>query len=885
MTRVLPMLLAVSPLLFATPASARAPRDGTLIVTVADPSGGIIPKATVTVTGADDATTAVALNPVMTSAKGIATITGLAPGRYTIQATFSGFDTGVLRDVRVRPGTNARTVILPLQHVEDSVTVVQDAQAAAADPHGNAFRTILTREEIGALSDDPTEMAQQLLDIAGGNAVIRVDGFNSGALPPKAMIASIRVNRDRFAAEHHSPDFDEIEIVTKPGVGPIRGGLSSRVRDGSMSGRSPFTPTKGPERTESYQGNVGGTLLRDKASFSLSAGSTKSFDTPTLNVALPGGGTRAEVANLRRPNDSWTTYDLFDYALTKNQALRVAYVQNNRIRENLGVGAYDLPERGYASNSDDRALRIQETGPLGPYLFAKTRLALHWSDTSTHAAVEAPTIRVLDAMTSGGAQVAGGRRVRDVEFASDVDYAHGIHALRAGVLLEGGTVRSDETSNYLGTYTFTSLAALAAGQPASYTRRIGDPLVQYGNLTAGAYIQDDLRVGKSLTFSPGVRYEVQSHVRDLQNVGPRLAVTWAPFKSGRTTLRASGGIFYEWLAASTYEQTLRVDGFGQQEVNIVNPAYPVAAIDTSVGGAAAAAAGASASAPATNRYVLSTDTRLGTTTRLDVGIDQTITPRLRIDASYFREHDGHVPRGLNLNAPIDGVRPDPASANVVEVVPDASFRGRQFQTNVTMNLAPPGRSANQGTFHWRREVVRASYTDSKQESNSDGPFSVPPSGTLATEWGPTFFNRRHRVSASIQSQAIRNLAATLSLAANTGTPYTITTGIDNNGDSIFNDRPAGIGRNSVRMPGQFTLSANISYSIALGTRPHAQDDRAKTDQGPRERYRLSWTVNVMNLTNHANDTGVSGVMTSPFFGQATAVLNPRKIDIGMRVGF
>jgi hypothetical protein len=39
--------------------------------------------------------------------------------------------------------------------VEESVTVGHEAQAAAADPRGNAFKRILTREEIDALSDDP----------------------------------------------------------------------------------------------------------------------------------------------------------------------------------------------------------------------------------------------------------------------------------------------------------------------------------------------------------------------------------------------------------------------------------------------------------------------------------------------------------------------------------------------------------------------------------------------------------------------------------------------------------------------------------------------------------------------------------------------------------
>jgi len=39
------------------------------------------------------------------------------------------------------------------------------------------------------------------------------------------------------------------------------------------------------------------------------------------------------------------------------------------------------------------------------------------------------------------------------------------------------------------------------------------------------------------------------------------------------------------------------------------------------------------------------------------------------------------------------------------------------------------------------------------------------------------------------------------------------------------------------------------------------------------------------LTNHANLTGFSGIVTSPFFMQPTAVQNPRRVDVGMNVAF
>src|SRR5581483_11463284 len=166
----------------------------TLIVTVVDPSGGVIPGSTVTVVSLDHTS-----STATTTMEGVATFENVAPGRYTIQAEFTGFDTSVVRDVPLRrAGERKRvTVMLPLKAVEDAVTVTRDPQAAAADPRGGAFSAGLTRAEIDALSEDPAEMIQQLLDIAGGNAVIRVDGFNGSpgaatpAMPPKALIKSI----------------------------------------------------------------------------------------------------------------------------------------------------------------------------------------------------------------------------------------------------------------------------------------------------------------------------------------------------------------------------------------------------------------------------------------------------------------------------------------------------------------------------------------------------------------------------------------------------------------------------------------------------------------------------------------------------------------------
>ena len=58
--------------------------------------------------------------------------------------------------------------------------------------------------------------------------------------------------------------------------------------------------------------------------------------------------------------------------------------------------------------------------------------------------------------------------------------------------------------------------------------------------------------------------------------------------------------------------------------------------------------------------------------------------------------------------------------------------------------------------------------------------------------------------------------------------------------------------------------------------------------GPRaadKRYQVQFYAAAQNVTNRANYIGYSGVLTSSFFGQPTNVLNPRKIEVGVRFGF
>src|SRR5882724_4169881 len=127
-------LVGLSVCLLARGAAAQAPpRDTRLVITVVDQTGGVLPGATVTIAGQDEATKSVVIDAVTATDQGVAAFPGLRPGRYAVKAEFSGFDPRVNPDVRVRPGENKETIALPLQKLADIVNVARDRQEVAID--------------------------------------------------------------------------------------------------------------------------------------------------------------------------------------------------------------------------------------------------------------------------------------------------------------------------------------------------------------------------------------------------------------------------------------------------------------------------------------------------------------------------------------------------------------------------------------------------------------------------------------------------------------------------------------------------------------------------------------------------------------------------------
>jgi len=500
-----------------------------------------------------------------------------------------------------------------------------------------------------------------------------------------------------------------------------------------------------------------------------------------------------------------------------------------------------------------------------------------------------PTLRVLDSFTSGGAGQSGLREGRQFTVAQNFDFTLAKHMVRAGVQVDGGWWDSTQQSNANGTFTFATLDDFRAGRPRTYSRRVGDPEVTYTQYEAGWYIQDDFRLSKNVNISLGVRQEVQTNLDDKWNLAPRAAFTWALRKGN---VRGGYGMFYDWLDANIYEQTIRVDGTHQLDQVIINPSYP----DVGTDGIALAA----------SRIQLGPQLTQPTIHQASIGYERPFGEwgNFRSDYMMTRAHD--VLRSVNVNAPFNGVRPNLSAGNITEI--GSTGQRASDRISVGMLLRMPA----------RRIMSNVTYQYASARNHADSALSLPGnSNDPGADWGPSAQDIRHRLFLLANTPLAYGIRASVQAQFSSAPPYTLTTGSDDNGDTVFNDRPAGVGRNSLRGASQWNVNLRVNRAISMGgllgggpgmigmpPPPAPQGGGVSAQRGPggagdggggperivmmegaNTRFRLDLYAQVFNLFNTTNFNGFIGNLQSPYFGRATSAAPPRRVEIGASLSF
>jgi hypothetical protein len=824
-----------------------------LRVVVRDPSGAFIPNATVRA----------GETSLRTSGRGEAVFQDLPEGRTEVSIQAPGFAPYVAT-VNIKPGRNTLERTLPLAARKETVDVRPDRREEQTDPRGSGFSTTLTEKQLAQLPDDPELMEQMLKDMAGPGAVLRVDGFRGGRLPHKSQIQSIRFRLTPYSAEEHDDGFVLIDVVTKPGLGEWHGDLSFAIGDEALNARNAFAPSREPQQSRRFDVNLLGPILRNRTSSSFSFSRNDGYDSRASRGVLPGGPFSDLIL---LPNSATHAGARFQHTLARSQALRGEY-QFDRT-ERTSAGSFDLPERRSASFNESSLLRVSMQGSISDRLVNELRFQAQLATGGSDSLTAAPAIVVLGAFNRGGANVDNGRASRTFELTDHLSFSKGRHSFRTGGQIEHLRYRGRDFTNGFGTTVYSSLDAFLADRPAQYSRRSAEVTVGYRQTRAGAYFQDDMRLRKNLSLSLGLRQEGMSQIADRFNPAPRAGLAWAPFKGGKTTVRGGLGVLYQWYEGSLYEETLRLNGAAQADL-----------VTSSAG----------VRLPG---FIRTSDSlRLPYVIRTSIALQQQLPGGLNLIVDFRRQRDLRLFRSRNVNTPGSGY------AYLLELESAARSSMRGLLVALSSMPAPDAKGWRARLF-WNAHYFLAKSMDEVSSA------LTPPSDSLnaRADWGPSALDIRHRFSTMAQATVWGGWRLGAFFTASSAAPFNITTGYDSNRDTFFNDRPEGVARNSARGAGQVNLSMRLSWSRGFGHRSSPAGlqtiVRIKLDGSggmpdmPMGRppgaanaaVRLQLYAQATNVVNRTNPTAFVGVLTSPFFGQPSMALPPRRLEAGLRLGF
>jgi carboxypeptidase family protein/TonB-dependent receptor-like protein len=320
--------------------------------TITDQTGSVLPGASVTIT--DDATGLV--RTAVSNESGRFVVPSVTPGRYTIAAELSGFQSQTRAGIAVLVGQAVTfNLVLPVGTLTDTVTVTGEAPLIQVTQ--TQIGANITSQEIDNL---PTQGRQQYALLAlvpgmtpnlgpgafegsqysangretGGN-LFMVDGmYNNDDRTLTGSGSQTRMTIDttsefqvlvhEYGAEYGGATGAIVNSVTKSGTNAFHGRGAFYFQDSKLEGTNYFTKRAGTDKPDSgvktTLGSVGGPIMRNKAFFFVNV--ERLLIEQAANLTYP-----AEAAPLARsysvtlPIKSTNIFSRLDYELNRSNRL------------------------------------------------------------------------------------------------------------------------------------------------------------------------------------------------------------------------------------------------------------------------------------------------------------------------------------------------------------------------------------------------------------------------------------------------------------------------------------------------------------------------------------------------------------------------------------
>ncbi len=900
-------------------AAQQAPTSATVRGTVHDVGGAPVAGATATITQLDRNQ----VQTAVTDEQGHFRFPVLAVGEYQLDLAATGFAPWQRR-LTLTVGAALEVPVVLGVSFEESITVTNDAPivetlrtqvAATISPmevqalplNGRNFLDLaLLAPGVSRTNTGANQRFAETSAVPGtgisvssqrniANSFI-VDGLSAnddaaelaGTFFSQEVIREFAVVRSGGVAEFGRSTAGVVNIVTQSGTNTLRGGVYGFFRNERFDSDNALTNTKLPLDQKQYGSSLGGPLIKDRTFFfaNVEQSGQQSEGVITIspaNVAAINSkldqigyrGERIATGPFETTLDTTNVFFRADHAVTAADQLTLRLNTYDVTSDNArSTGGLNAVSRGTSLENHDRTLALSNLWTVSENTISETRAQVTRSRLDAPPNdVAGPAVTISGIASFGTATSSPTARDIDlIEVVQNATWLHRDHSFKAGVDLLRNRATIGFPGALQGVYSFSNLANFLAGRYSTYQQAFGVEETRQTNDNLGVFVQDEWRVGDRLTVNAGLRYDLQRLPSlvdtDRDNLSPRLGASWDVLGDGRSVLRAAAGIYYAPIPLRAVANALQRDGV-HYRVAQVGPTAPGAPTFPNV----------FTTFPAgvlTNVTTIDPEIENSSADQAVLQYEQQIGSAMAASIAYehLRGHDIIMSRNVNVPTTTDPSvpnlgRPDPRFAN------NSQYQsiGESWYDGVT--LALNRRPASWGSF-------RLSYTWSKSLDTSGNFFFSQPQNAndVEAERGPSDNDQRHRlaVSGSLTTPRASNDTLFHRLANGwlfsyvftytSALPFNIQLPNDRNGDTNFNDRPVGVGRNAGEGFDYRSLDLRLSRAFALG-----------------REVSVETILDVFNVLNRENYQVPNNIFGSPTFGRPTAVNEPRQFQLGLRLLF